>query len=71
MPYTAWSPTPLRGVVEKVVSGGNVPFAWACALTYLNRAAQLSRRQDDLATLAQELCVVTGAALAETRSDER
>jgi predicted ATPase/transcriptional regulator with XRE-family HTH domain len=33
------------------------------ALAYLERAAQLSRRQDDIAALVQELCVIAGIAL--------
>ena len=33
------------------------------ALPYLERAIQLSRRQDDMTALVQELCVVAGVAL--------
>jgi predicted ATPase/transcriptional regulator with XRE-family HTH domain len=33
------------------------------ALSYLERATQLSRRQDDMTALVQELCVVAGVAL--------
>jgi predicted ATPase/transcriptional regulator with XRE-family HTH domain len=33
------------------------------ALAYLERAMQLSRRQDDVAALVQELCVIAGIAL--------
>jgi predicted ATPase/transcriptional regulator with XRE-family HTH domain len=33
------------------------------ALEYLERATQLSRRQDDIVALVQELCVVAGVAL--------
>jgi predicted ATPase/transcriptional regulator with XRE-family HTH domain len=33
------------------------------ALRYLNRAIDLSRRQDDITSLVQELCVVAGVAL--------
>jgi predicted ATPase/transcriptional regulator with XRE-family HTH domain len=33
------------------------------ALGYLKRATQLSRRQDDMAALVQELCIVAGVAL--------
>ena len=37
--------------------------AWSEALGYLERATQLSRRQDDMAALVQELCIVAGIAL--------
>jgi predicted ATPase/DNA-binding XRE family transcriptional regulator len=37
--------------------------AWSEALAYLERATQLSRAQDDMAALVQELCIVAGVAL--------
>ena len=38
------------------------------ALGYLERATQLSRRQDDMTALVQELCVVAGVALDRATS---